>query len=192
MIVRFGIKCLYQYLTNYTILNYMLKRRVAILSVINIVIVFWIVWFERQIQYEPLLDYDSNIGAKLLPLHSEVYNTMIIAIIINMIVLAFESRIRRIRKYMKCDLIIAFAYLFLITFCILAGYFFILSRIQDGVIDEHNALFQFPIWLFGKDSFSSVITVTGLYSSLCIIHICICLFYLYSCVKQYKRCKKDM
>ena len=60
----------------------MLKRRVAILSVIDIVIVFWIVWFERQIQYEPLLDYDSNIGAKLLPLHSEVYNTMIVTIIL--------------------------------------------------------------------------------------------------------------
>ena len=121
---------------------------VAILSVINIVIVFWIVWFERQIQYEPLLDYDSNIGAKLLPLHSEVYNTMIIAIIINMIVLAFESRTRRIRKYMKCDLIIAFAYLFLITFCMMAGYFFILSRIQDGVIDEHNALFRYALYIF--------------------------------------------
>ena len=45
-------------------------------------------------------------------------------------------------------------------------------------IDGGNLMFAFPIWLFGADLVSNVITVTNLYISLCVIHICLTLFYL--------------
>ena len=58
------------------------------------------------------------------------------------------------------------------------GYFYISNRTHNGVINEYNTLFRFPIWMFGKDSVSRIITVTNLYLSLCVIHICICIIYI--------------
>ncbi len=167
-----------------SILKYLLKNRVVILSVIDIAIIFWIIWFEGRLQYEPPLDY--NMERTILPLDSEPYDMMIIAIVINSIVLVLESRKIRKKKYIKYDLIIAFSYFFFITLCMLWGYFYISTRTHDGVIDEYNTLFRFPIWIFGKESFSRIITVTNLYLSLCVLHICICLFYMYLCVDEYK------
>ena len=162
-----------------SILKYLLKNRILILSVIDIALIFWIIWYESRIQYEALPDCNYNMGKKILPLHSQTYDAMIIAIIFNSIVLFLESRKIRKRKYMKYDLIIAFSYFFIITLCMLWGYFYISNRTHNGVINEYNQLFRFPIWLFGKESVSRIITVTNLYLSLCVIHICICLIYLY-------------
>ena len=74
-----------EFLDMRSILRYIIKNRIAILGIIDIAIVFWIVWFERQIQYEPLLDYSSNLSVMKLPLHPEVYNTMIVTIILNIV-----------------------------------------------------------------------------------------------------------
>ena len=74
-----------------SILEYMLKNRIVTLIVINIAIIIWIVWYQGQIQYEPLLDY-TNPRERILPLHSEVYNTMIVIIILNIIAIFRESR----------------------------------------------------------------------------------------------------
>ncbi len=168
-----------------SILKYLLKNRVVILSVIDIAIIFWIIWFEGRLQYEPPLDY--NMERTILPLDSEPYDMMIIAIVINSIVLVLESRKILRRKFIKYDLIIAISYFFFITLCTLWGYFYISNRTHDGIIDESNTLFRFPIWIFGKESVARIITVTNLYLSLCALHICICLFYMYLCVDEYKR-----
>lgn len=161
-----------------SILKYLLKNRIVILSVIDIAIIFWIIWFESQIQYEALHDNNFNMGRKILPLHSQTYDIMIIAIVFNSIVLLLESRKIRRRKYMKYDLIIVFSYFFFIMLCMSWGYFYISNRTYNGVINEYNTLFRFPIWMFGKDSVSRIITVTNLYLSLCVIHICICIIYI--------------
>lgn len=168
-----------------SILKYLLKNRVVILSVIDIAIIFWIIWFERRIQYEPPLYY--NMGRTILPLDSVPYDMMILAIVINSIMLVLESRKIRRRKYNKYDLIIAISYFLFITLCMSWGYFYISNRTHDGIIDESNTLFRFPIWIFGKESASRIITVTNLYLSICALHICICLFYMYLCVDEYKR-----
>lgn len=167
-----------------SIINYILKNRVVVLSVIDIAIIFWIIWFEGHLQYEPLLNYNSNIEDKKFPLVAQVYNTIIVAIVINIIVLVCEFRKIR-NRYVKCNLIISIMYFILIIFCMLLGYYYISIKSHHLVIYEGNVLFRFPIWIFGKDLFTSVVTVTNLYVSFCIIHLCMCLFYIYLCVKKY-------
>jgi hypothetical protein len=65
-----------------SILKIMLKNRIITLIVINIAIIIWIVWYQGQIQYEPLLDF-SNPKERIFPLHPEVYNPFIVIIVLN-------------------------------------------------------------------------------------------------------------
>lgn len=170
-----------------SILKYLLTNRVAILCVFDIAIIIWIAWFESCIQYEPLLDNSLNIDGATLPLIEQIYNTMIIAIVINIIVIIIESRKVQKRKIGIYYLTIAFTYLFLVVFCVLWGYCYLSGKIQIGVISEDNILFRFPIWVFGKESLTNIVTVTGLYLSLCVVHVCISLFYMHLCLSKYKK-----
>lgn len=172
-----------------SILKYVLKNRIVILSVIDIAIIFWIIWFESRIQYEAPFDFNN---LEPLPLHSEPYDMMLIAIVINSIVLVLESRKIRDNKFMKCDLIIAFSYFFFIVFCLSWGYFFISNRTHNGVISKSNTLFRFPIWIFGKEPVTRIITVTNLYLSLCVIHICISLRYLISILLKFRVSRRQV
>ena len=168
-----------------------LNNKIVILSIFDIAIFFWILWYEGCIQYEPLLEEEYNIlsgmGLPTIPLSEAVYNTIIVAIVVNMIVLVIESKKRYKRKYNKNDLIVAFIYFLLIMSFMLLGSFYISSRIHSGIINEYNSLFRFPIWIIGRDLFTNVITVTRLYLSLCIIHLCVCLFYIYLCIPRNHR-----
>ena len=173
-----------------SILNSLINNRIVILSVFDIAIVFWILWYEGCIQYEPLLEVEYNIlsemGLPTIPLSEAVYNTIIVAIVVNIIVLVIESRKRYTGKCRKDDLIVAFLYFLLIMSFMLLGSFYISSRIHSGIINEYNLLFRFPIWIIGRDLFISVVTVTRLYLSLCIIHLCVCSFYIYLCIPNRK------
>ena len=175
-----------EFLDMRSILRYIIKNRIAILGIIDIAIVFWIVWFERQIQYEPLLDYSSNLSVMKLPLHPEVYNTMIVTIILNIVAMIYELRINCISELKRSHLLILSGYYFIVLLCIIIGYSYISTRASDGVINEYNTLFRFPIWLFGKELFSTFITITSLYFSLCAIHICLCVLNLYLRIKNKK------
>jgi len=94
-----------------SIQNLLINNRIVILCVFDIAIALWIVWYEGRIQYEPLLETEYNIllemGLPTIPLSEAVYNTIIVAIVINMIVLIIESRKRYNRKCGKNGLIIA-------------------------------------------------------------------------------------
>jgi Ni,Fe-hydrogenase I cytochrome b subunit len=166
-----------------SILKHLGNHIIWILSIFDIAIVFWILWYEGGIQYEPLLEEEYNIlsrmGLPTIPLSEAVYNTIIVAIVANMIVLIIESKKRYKRKYNKNDLIVAFIYFLLIMSFMLCGSFYISSRIHSGIINEYNSLFRFPIWIIGKDLFTNVVTVTRLYLSLCIIHLCVCFISIY-------------
>jgi hypothetical protein len=175
-----------EFLDMKSILRCMVKNRIAILGIIDIAIVFWIVWYERQIQYEPLLDYTSNLSVMKLPLHPEVYNTVIVTIIFNIVAMIYELRINRISELKGSYWLILSGYFFIVLFCMAIGYYHISTRASDGVIDEYNTLFRFPIWLFGKELFSTFITITSLYYSLCAIHICLCVLNLYLFIKKMK------
>lgn len=87
-----------------SILKYMLKNRIVTLIVINIAIIIWIVWYQGQIQYEPLIDF-SNPKERILPLHPEVYNTIIVIIVLNIIAIIHETRRIRKRKIVGCNLV---------------------------------------------------------------------------------------
>ena len=169
-----------------SILKVIFNNKIVILCVFDVAIIFWIVWYESRIQYEPLLEVDYNMLLEMklptIPLSEAVYNTIIVAIVVNIIVLIIESSKRRKRKYKKNDLTIALIYFFLIMLFMLWGSFYISSRIHSGIINEYNSLFRFPICIIGKDLFISFFTVTRLYMSLCVIHMCVCLFYIYFCV----------
>ena len=180
-----------EYLNMKSILKYLLTNRIVILSVFNLAVVFWIVWYEGHIQYEPLLELERGVltemGLPTVPLNEVIYNTIIATFAINMTVLVLELRRIRKRKMMKSDLSIAFTYFSLIMFCMLFGCLYISSRTHNDIINEYNSLFRFPIWIIGKDMFTSVVTVTRLYMSLCVIHLCISLFYIYYCIYRLVR-----
>ena len=60
-----------------SILNSLINNRIVILCVFDIAIVFWILWYESGIQYEPLLEVEYNIlsgmGLPTIPLSEAVY-----------------------------------------------------------------------------------------------------------------------
>ena len=86
-----------------SIQNLLINNRIVILCLFDIAIALWIVWYEGRIQYEPLLETEYNIllemGLPTIPLSEAVYNTIIVAIVVNMIVLIIESKKRHKRKY---------------------------------------------------------------------------------------------
>ena len=170
-------------------LIYWMKNKLVLLSIIDIVIIFWMAWYESHIQYESLLEveYDvlSKMGLPTIPLNETIYNTIIIAIVVNIIVLIIESLKRDNRKYQRVDFAIVLIYFFLIMSCMLWGGIYISSRMQSGIINEYNPLFRFPIWVVGKELFTKAFTVTRIYVSLCIIHECVCFSYLYLCINKY-------
>jgi hypothetical protein len=171
-----------------SILKYLTKNRIALLSVFDIAIVIWIAWYERGIEYERLLDTQYavllDMGLPLVPLCEAIYNTMIVTIAINMIVLLLEILRKYKRKYEAHELAMVFVYFSLTMFFMLLGSFYISTRIYGNVISESNTLFRLPIWLFGKELFTSIFTAPGLYLSVCIVHLCLCLFYLYLYIVQ--------
>ena len=74
-----------------------LSNRLLILCVADIIVVLWIMWNEGRIQYEPLLDYNLAADTKTLPLDSGTYNTIVLTIVSNIIVLIIEIK----KKYTK-------------------------------------------------------------------------------------------
>ena len=61
-----------------SILKHLVNHMILILCVFDIAIVFWILWYEGRIQYEPLLEEEYNIlsrmGLPTIPLSETVYN----------------------------------------------------------------------------------------------------------------------
>lgn len=167
-------------------LRYLQENRIALLCILDIAIILWIIWFERRIQYEPLLDYEIKMGVPKLPLHPSIYNTIIVSIIINTIVVIFESRKIGKHVWYKYNLTSTYIYICIMMFCLLWGGGYLASRDHFGVISQNNTLFQFPIWIFGEQRFTSLITVTSLYISVCFIHLGICLCYLKICIYKKK------
>ena len=177
------IKVIQENLDMKSTLKYLISNRIALLSVFDVAIIIWIAWYEGRIEYEPLLEkqYEvlSAMGLPLIPLCDAIYNTIIITIIVNIIVVLYEILSSYKRKYAEHEIVFAFIYFSQIMFCMLLGSFYISTKIYGYVISESNTFFRLPIWLFGKDLFTNIITVPSLYLSVCILHLCICLFYLY-------------
>ena len=171
-----------------SILKYLINNRIALLSVFNVAIIFWIAWYEGEIKYEPLLkeQYEvlSEMGLPLIPLCAAIYNTIIIAIIVNIIVVLYEILSSYKRKYVEHELVIAFIYFSLTMFCMLWGSLYISTRIYSYVVSESNTLFRLLIWLFGKDLVTNIITVPSLYLSVCMVHLCIISLYLHRCIEK--------
>lgn len=132
-------------------LNNILRDRILLLCILDILVIFWIIWYESQIQYEPPLDYNDII----LPLIPETYNAIIATIIVNIIVLIVET-IRLCRQRTEKGNLKSIVAYFVFSICCMAwGYFHISSRVGIGVVNH-----------------------TNLYISLCVIHIIGCIVYV--------------
>lgn len=155
-----------------------LSNRLLILCVADIIVVLWIMWNEGRIQYEPLLDYNLAADTKTLPLDSGTYNTTVLTIVSNIIVLIIEIKKKYTKIRDKYYLPILVLYVFVVIGCLSSGYIHISSRMEEGVINEYNSLFRLPIMLFGKNAFTNIVTVMNLYVALCFIQICTCIIYV--------------
>lgn len=156
--------------------------RLLILCIVDIIVIFVIIWNEGRIQYEPLPDYNLAKDAKTLQLIPETYNAIILTIITNIIVMIIEIKKKYTQIRDKYDLSILALYVIIVVGCLSYGYIHISSRMEGGVIDEYNNLFRLPIMLIGKDAFTKLVTVINLYVSLCVIHICTCIIYVIKCM----------
>ncbi|WP_407403145.1 hypothetical protein [Sodaliphilus sp.] len=155
-------------------LKRILKKRIVVLGFIDVLVILWIIWSEGQIQYEPPLDYRDIV----YPLDSNIYNTIIVTIIVNILVLIGETKMSYGKAFGNANLILAIIFFIFITCCITWGYYYITTRIGSGVIDECNILFFLPVMLFGKDFFVNIATVINLYVSLCVILTVSCIVYI--------------
>lgn len=171
LFVQYSVYCLSSMKST---LRNILNNRIALLGILDVLVIFWIIWNEGQIQYEPPIDYRDII----YPLEPNTYNTIIVTIIVNIIVMINEIKRLSDKTLEKANLKVAVIYIIFIICSLACGYFHITSRTGNGVISECNALFAFPLMLFGKKDFVNVITVTNLYLSLCIIHISSCIVYI--------------
>lgn len=131
--------------------NNILRDRILLLCILDILVIFWIIWYESGIQYEPLLD-NSDI---ILPLIPETYNAIIATIIVNIIVLIVETTRLCRQRTEKGNLKSIVAYFVFSICCMAWGYFHISSRGGIGVVNH-----------------------TNLYISLCVIHIIGCIVYV--------------
>ena len=153
-------------------LKSILKDRIFLLCILDILSIFCIIWNEGRIQYEPLL-YNSAI---IYPLDPTTYNTIIVTIVVNIIVLIDEIRRPCRNTSENNNLKVIVPYFFFVICCLAWGYLHIISRDKSGVINKCNGLFWFLIIkIFGEKALTSVITVTNLYISLCVMHIISCI-----------------
>ena len=171
-----------------SILKCLLMSRLIILSICDLIVVLWISWYDSGIEYEALLDVEYDIllkmGLPTIPLSETIFNVVIVTIAVNMIVLTIDLIRLCKRRFLKHDLTMALVYVFFLICCMLLGNLYLSTRIHAGIINEYNLLFKLPIMLFGKDSFMSIVDVNRLYFSLCAIHLCMCMFYLYTCIRS--------
>lgn len=158
-------------------LKNILKDRILLLTVSDILVVIWIIWSESRVQYEPPLW--GHEDTYILPIVEQTYNVMIFAILINIVLV-----IGNIKKYYRKTLanyeLAVFIIYFIFVLCsLLWGYSYIASRSGSGIIDEGSILFCLPIMLFGEETITSVINVENVYISLCVILISSCIVYIY-------------
>ena len=159
-----------------SILKNILKDRILHLIIFDIGVVIWCIWYESGIQYEPpLWGYEDTY---IYPIIREIYNAMIYAVVINIIVLI--SNIKKLnRKTLENYNLAIFIIYFIFVLCSLSwGYSYIASRSGCGIIDNGNILFCLPIMLFGEETITSVINVENFYISLCVILISSCIVYI--------------
>lgn len=159
-----------------SILNNILKDRILLLTIIDIMVLVWIVWNENGKQYEPpLCGYEDTY---ILPIDEATYNIMILSTLINIVVVI--SNIKRLyqKTLENANLKVLITYLIFVICSLGWGYFYIASRSESGIIDEGNILFCLPIMLFGEENITTLINVENFYISLCFIHISSCIVYI--------------
>lgn len=168
-------------------LKELLCNRIAVLCIINLLIAYWLVWYESQIIIEPALPEDIAAGRYIPPIIMETYNTIIVSIIVNIVVLIRDITKSRNIILSRRNLIIRLLYVVIVAVCMCWGYNYISSRMDSDVIVEYNPLFRFPIMLCGKESVTSVVTAINLYVSLCTILVGNCIIVIHQSLRQRRR-----
>lgn len=159
-----------------SILKKIFKDRILLLTILDIMVIVWVIWHESGIQYEPALwGYEDSY---ILPVDEFTYNVIIFTILINIIVVIGNIKRYYHKTLEKYNLAVFIVY-FIFVLCSLAwGYSYIASRSGSGIIDNGNILFCLPIMLFGEEAVTSVITVENFYISLCVILVSSCIVYI--------------
>lgn len=159
-----------------SILKNIFKDRILLLTILDIMVIVWVIWNESGIQYEPALwGYEDSY---ILPVDEFTYNVIIFTILINIIVVIGNIKRYYHKTLGNYNLAVFIVYFIFVLCSLLWGYSYIASRSGGGIIDEGNILFCLPIMLFGEETITSVINVMNFYVSLCVIHISICIVYI--------------
>jgi len=158
-----------------------------ILTVIDLISAFRIMWLDVNTQYASLSTDDNLYG---LPRVEESYNLMVFVLLINIAVILYKLILYR---YQRIDInsmwkrMLLFVYTIVSFSCMATGYYYIGLKRHENIINEYNILFKLPIYLFGKDFIQRDLTVEHLYTTLCIVLISIYFSYLIILIKSQKK-----
>lgn len=160
-----------------------------ILTVIDVISAFRIMWLDVNTQYAPLSTDDNLYG---LPLIEETYNLMVFVLLINIAVVFYKLIRKRYQQAnKKWRIITLFLYSIVSFLCMAIGYYYIGLKTHECIINEYNILFRLPISLLGRDFIQRTLTVENLYTTLCITLISINFSYIILFIKSHKRLSRN-
>lgn len=168
-----------------SVLKHLLSNGIFIICILDILIVLHILYVESHIEYEPLMDIgnsntDSN-SIYLYPLPISIYNTMIMTLIVNFIVVLWYV-FKGIKQHYFCNLICVIFYQNVICVAFSLGLILLKMTSHEIVISEDNVMFnhlsECPVWNIFK-----TVTETSIYTALFIVLYIATMYLLFRTIK---------
>lgn len=160
-----------EHLSMKSILKYLMSNGIFIICIFDIFTILYIMHIESHIEYEPLFDncFSNNPNYQYMyPLNESTYNTMVMTLIINCIIVLW-SIFKRAKEHVLLNLTCILIYLNVICLAFSLGLIHIKLTVHTNVISEDNALFRYIMQIFNLQYLQNDITVTWLFITLFII-----------------------
>lgn len=169
-----------------SVLKHLLSNGIFIICILDILIVLHILYVESHIEYEPLMDIgnsntDSN-SIYLYPLPISIYNTMIMTLIVNFIVVLWYV-FKGIKQHYFCNLICVIFYQNVICVAFSLGLILLKMTSHEIVISEDNVMFKPLIRMSSMEYIQNGVTVTSIYTAIFIVLYIATMYLLFRTIK---------
>lgn len=173
-----------------SILKDIFTNGIFYLCIFNILMICYISYSVSCIEYEPLLCPDGICDRSdivfLKPLDCATYNAMLVAVLVNCVVVAWNLFVHK-TKGDKCDLLIKLSYFVIICISFALVYVHLRLTLHAGIIATGNLLFIIPIRLFGEGFVQDNLSVTNVFVSLYVLLVIVTLTNIYRTINAANR-----